>query len=142
MVLYIALWGDYMETNDILNFSIPSHGGGIGKTYEESIIVVISMEDIDFEMKNKLNYVFFHDKVSGYIGLVGSGSRVATEPGYWIDFEEILKEDRYQILELLNILPINQYYAIVELIDPRILKEHLSTEREFKLNRRFTDGRY
>ena len=130
-----------METNDLLNFSIPSHGGGIGKTYEESILVVVSLHDVFDDMRNKLDYVFFRDKINGYIGLVGSNNKVKTEYGSWIEYNDILKEDRYQKLELLNLLPISEYYAVVELIDPEILKEHLSIERVLRLERWLKDGR-
>ena len=125
-----------METNDLLNFSIPSHGGGIGKTYEESIIIFLKNDRLWYAMKNKSNYVFFEDTEYNIIDIIGFDETLELKTGIFVKYENVISNDRYRKLELLNIMPINENYVLVELIDPEILKTHLNQERILKLEKR------
>ena len=59
-----------METNDLLNFSIPRHGG-FGKTYEESIITEIKISDFWYAAHGRKDYFFIYDNETNRICLIG-----------------------------------------------------------------------
>lgn len=127
-----------METNDLLNFSIPRHGG-FGKTYEESIITEINISDFWYAAHRRKDYFFIYDNETNRICLIGFNKNYEIMNGVWIKYEDVINDNnnRFQKLELLSVLPISENYALVELIDPEILKCHLDQERMLKLEKRY-----
>ena len=125
-----------METNDLLNFSIPSHAGGIGKTYEESIIVLMKNVRLWYAMKNKSNYIFFEDMENNIIDVIGFNETLEIKNGVFVNYDSVISNDKYKKLELMNIMPISEHEVLIELIDPEILKAHLNQERILKLEKR------
>ena len=132
------------DINNIITPPIMGAGGGIRRTYEDSIIRAFTSEDISFNlMRCRYNPQFYEDVVTGCIylfngdnvGTVSIRSSVETVGYVSIPIDEVRNSDRFRKLTILGIAPLNEKYCLVELIDSKILKEHLLEEKSMRLER-------
>ena len=133
------------DSNDIITPPIIGAGGGIRRTYEDSIIRSFDTETIGIHFKNhKINPIFLEDIQTGRIYFYNVNDKTVvylykdaeTSETYPMKIVDVVKSDRFKELTVLGIAPLNEKYCLVELIDPKALREHLLEEREMRLERK------
>ncbi len=110
-----------MQENSFINGKIPVTGNGMHKTYEESIIKMISYKyDSIF---NAYNNELFIDEL-GYL-------RYAAD---YNEYKRYSTNANMKKVVIINILYTYDDKFLVELIDPKILNMHLMHEEKLRNN--------
>ena len=110
--------------NNIILGSIPASGGGMKKTYEESIIFFAVREGFVWRILNtngKREKIYVNQKCE----LIAEN-----------DISTNIDPNKLREVEILNIYPYkcdsNGYAYMIEVIDKEILHEHLESDYELK----------
>ena len=101
-------------------------GGGLTKSYEESIIV----HSRNYNFGHAYNNQIFLDQISGLHWVTDYGER--TEEQRKNDYEKMENNPDYKKATILKVYPDDQGGAYLEVIETSILREHLLQEAKEK----------
>ena len=125
-IIYSNYWMENnMETNNLLTDKIELSGGGLIKSYEESMIIHSCNYKFGHAYKN---HIFMNTKG----GITWADTIDKTIDEAQTEYEKMLQNPNLKRVIVLKIYPTDNGRAWLEIIDPAILKAHLIQEANQK----------